>query len=52
MDEVEKFVNGGSSGEVSNVDSTAGSGVGGTQSNLEGSWRILRLLLSVSQTIR
>ena len=49
MDEVEKLVNGGGSGEVSNVDGTASSSVGGTESNLEGSRRILRLCLIGSQ---
>ena len=44
MDEVEKFVDGGGSGEVSDVDGTAGSSVCGTESNLEGSRRILCLL--------
>jgi len=44
VDKIEKFVNGGSSGEVPNVDSAAGSSVGGTESNLEGSRRILCLL--------
>ena len=44
MDKIEKFVNGGSSGEVCNVDGTAGSSVHGTESNLEGSRSILCLL--------
>ena len=44
MDEVDKFVNGGGSGEVSDMDGTACSSVGDTESNLEGSRRILRLL--------
>jgi len=43
VDEVEKLVNGGGSWEVSNVDGTAGSGVCGTESNLEGGRRVLRL---------
>jgi len=43
VDEVEKLVNGGGSWEVSNVDGTASSSVGGTEGNLEGSRRILRL---------
>ena len=34
MDKVEKLVNGGGSREIPNVDSAAGSGVGGTESNL------------------
>ena len=43
MDEVEKFINGGGSGEVPNVDGAAGSIGGGTESNLEGTRRILCL---------
>ena len=47
-DEIEEFMDGGSSREVSNVDGTAGSNICSTKSNLEGSWRILCLLLSKS----
>ena len=45
MDEVEKLLNRGGSGEVSNTDSTIGSSVDGTGSSLEGNEGILRLLL-------
>lgn len=44
MDKVEKLVNRGGSGEISNVNGAASSGAGGAESNLEGSRRILRLL--------
>ena len=44
MDEIEKFVDGDSSKEVSDVDGKAGSSVDDTGSNLEGSRRILHLL--------
>ena len=37
MGEVEYFVNAGGIGEVSNVEGTACSSVGGTESNLDGS---------------
>ena len=40
-----KPVNGRGSGEASDIDGTAGSSVGGTESNLERSRGILRLLL-------
>ena len=45
MDEVEKLLNRGSSGEVSNTDSTTGSSIDGTGSSLEGNEGMLRLLL-------
>ena len=43
VDEIEEFVNGGGGGEVLNVDGTASGSVGSTESNLEGSGRILRM---------
>ena len=46
VDEVEKLVNGGCSGEIPNVNGAASSGVGGTESNLEGSGRILWLFFN------
>ena len=46
MGKVEKFVDGGSSGDVPNADGKAGSSAGGTKSNLEGSQRTLCMLLS------
>ena len=45
MDEVEKFVNGCGSGEVPNVNGATCSGVGGTESDLKGSGRILWLFV-------
>ena len=48
MDEVEEFVNGGGSREVSDVNGTAGSSVCDTENNLEGTRRILHLLRSES----
>jgi len=43
VDEVEKLVNGGRSGEIPNVNGAASRSVGGTEGNLEGSGRILWL---------
>ena len=43
MDKVEKLVNGCCSGEIPNVNGAASGSVGGTESNLEGSGRILWL---------
>ena len=42
VDEIE-FVDGGGGGEVLNVDGTASGSVGSTESNLEGSGRMLRM---------
>jgi hypothetical protein len=44
VDEVEKLINGGGSGEVSNINGAAGRSVRGTESDLKGSRGILRLL--------
>lgn len=44
MNKVKKLINGGGSGEVSNVDGAAGRSVRGTESDLKGSRGILRLL--------
>jgi len=43
VDEVEKLINGGRGGEIPNVNGAARRSVGGTESNLEGSGRILWL---------
>ena len=51
MDEIEKFVNGGGGREVPNIDGTTSSGVGSTESDLEGSGRILCLFLTGCQII-
>lgn len=44
MDKIEKFVNGGGSGEIPNIDGSASSSVCSTEGNLEGSGGILCLL--------
>ena len=48
VDEVEKFVDGGGSGEVSNVDGTAGRSAGGTEISLEGSRKIVPAFIGES----
>ena len=45
MNEVEKLVNRGGSGEVSDVDGATGSSVDSTKSDLEGSRGVVRLYL-------
>ena len=41
VDKIEEFVDGGGGGEVLNIDGTASGSVGSTESNLEGSGRML-----------
>lgn len=43
MDKIEKLVNRGSGRKIPNVNGAASRSVGGTEGNLEGSRRILRL---------
>lgn len=50
MNEVEKFVDGSSGREVPDVNSAAGSSVGGTEGDLKRSRRILCLFLIGCQT--